>query len=94
MGTAAERSGIVNQAIASSGIKQRTCARRIMRQGFATRRAQGVRCEQRFSFGQVGSAAGQFEMAAFLQAHAIAIDWSRREIRIDLADFIKDGVHS
>jgi hypothetical protein len=46
-----------------------------------------------FAFREKWSAAGQLEMAAFLQSHAISVDRARREIRVDASDFLKSCIH-
>ena len=94
MGAATERAGIVDQAIAGLGIEQGTCAGRICRQCFAPCRPQRLRSEESFPFRQVRCAASQLEMAALLYAHAAAVNRPRREIGVNLANFLESCVHA
>jgi hypothetical protein len=93
MRAATERTRLVDETIAS-GIEQWTTAGWILRQHLAAGRAQGLGSDERFAFRQIRSAASQLEMAAFLYADTISVDRARREIGIDLANFVKSGVHA
>ena len=94
MGAATEGAGIVDQAIAGLRIEQGTCARRICRQRFAACRAQRPCSEKSFPFRQVRCAASQLEMAALFYAHAAAVNRPRREIGVNLANFLESCVHA
>ena len=94
MGAATERAGVVDQAIAGSRIEQGTSARRIGGQRFAPCRPQRLCREKSFPFRQVRCAASQLEMAALFYAHTAAIDRPRREIGVNLANFLESCVHA
>ena len=89
MSATTEWSRIVDQTVAGLRIEQRTGAAGIRRQLRPARSPQCRRRHERFTLREVWRPAGQFKMATLLQSDAIAIDRSRREIGVDLANFIE-----
>jgi hypothetical protein len=87
MSAATERPILVDETVACFWLKHWTRSIGIFGQRFSTGGEKGPGGNDRFAFGQIWSASGQFEMTTFRLAHAIALDRLLRKIDIHLSHF-------
>lgn len=86
MCAAGEGAILVDDAAPGLGMKHGAGSILAFRQLRSPGCAQGLGRHQGFTFGQERDDAGQLELAALGLQRAVSLDWSSRQIGIDLAD--------
>ena len=86
VGTTTKGSRLIDEAMESFGLKKRAGTVGGCGQRFAACGTEALGCEKSFAAGEVGGTAGEFKLATFGAAKAVALDGALGEVGVDGAN--------